>query len=307
MPKKDEMQCLRSNQAPSRFASKKYGVVQFNPKKRRTIVWKMGDGRTMSITGSELTPEDAARIPKRLRGNTFHGARQLTQHLKRYGPPKLGCDEPEEMLSEDDDDDEILEGFGEKERELKACTNCGEIGHIASRCTQTCLCDEDTHLSDECPMRKVTCFLCEGTNHVPKDCQLNSILAKNKEDQRTSLQPIYPPMADANNSTAPDLQLDPTPTEVINGSRSTANKVHESPLTRASVVSVQAQENKHYEQPSVVCFNCLEPGHCLNKCPLPRSTIAARRCFNCGKPGPKVVQCRSANLFKLSPTLSATP
>uniref|UniRef100_A0A0E0MEY7 Uncharacterized protein n=1 Tax=Oryza punctata TaxID=4537 RepID=A0A0E0MEY7_ORYPU len=29
----------------------------------------------------------------------------------------------------------------------------------------------------------------------------------------------------------------------------TANKFHESPLTPASIVSVQAQENKHYEQP----------------------------------------------------------
>uniref|UniRef100_A0A0E0L2S0 Uncharacterized protein n=1 Tax=Oryza punctata TaxID=4537 RepID=A0A0E0L2S0_ORYPU len=86
----------------------------------------MDDGRTVTII------EDAARIPKRLRGNTFRGARQLTQHLKWYGPPKPGCDEPEEMLFEDDDDDEILESFGEKERELKACTSCGDVGHIAN-------------------------------------------------------------------------------------------------------------------------------------------------------------------------------
>uniref|UniRef100_A0A0E0L110 Uncharacterized protein n=1 Tax=Oryza punctata TaxID=4537 RepID=A0A0E0L110_ORYPU len=86
----------------------------------------MGDGRTITITGSEFTPEDGARIPKLLRGNNFHDTRQLTQHLKRYGLPEPGCDEPEEMLSEDDDDDddddEILESSGEKERELKACT-----------------------------------------------------------------------------------------------------------------------------------------------------------------------------------------
>lgn len=72
---KDEMQCPRSNQAPIRFASEKYSVVQSNPEERWTIVWKMDDGRNMIITGSEFSPEDAAKIPKRLRGNTLRGAR----------------------------------------------------------------------------------------------------------------------------------------------------------------------------------------------------------------------------------------
>uniref|UniRef100_A0A0E0LZB5 CCHC-type domain-containing protein n=1 Tax=Oryza punctata TaxID=4537 RepID=A0A0E0LZB5_ORYPU len=243
----------------------------------------MDDGRTMTITGSEFTLEDAARIPKRLRGSTFRGAHQLTEHLKRYGPPKPGCDEPEEMLSDDEeDDDEILASFGEKERELKICTNCGEVGHIASRCTQTCFCGEDTHLPDECPIWKVTCFLCEGTDHVPKDCQLNMVLAKVREDQRTTRQPIRQPMAVSNNSTAPDLQPSPTPIEVISGSRRTANKVHDSPLTPVLVLSAQAQENKHYDQPKGYCCNCLELGHHIGKCPFPRPK-KFHCCLNCGE------------------------
>uniref|UniRef100_A0A0E0M646 Uncharacterized protein n=1 Tax=Oryza punctata TaxID=4537 RepID=A0A0E0M646_ORYPU len=195
----------------------------------------MDDGWNMIITGSEFSPEDATNIPWHLRGNTFRGARQLTRHLKRYGLPKPRCDEPEEMLSDDDDDgDEILEYFGKKKGSSKHAPTAEKL--------DTQLCGEDTHLPDECPMRKVTCFLCEGTDHVPKDCQLKLVLTKTKEDQRTSLQPICPPMANANNSTALDLQPAPTPIEVISGSRSTADKVHESPFTLVPVVSVQAQE-----------------------------------------------------------------
>uniref|UniRef100_A0A0E0LTE6 Uncharacterized protein n=1 Tax=Oryza punctata TaxID=4537 RepID=A0A0E0LTE6_ORYPU len=37
------------------------------------------------------------------------------------------------------------------------------------------------------------------------------------------------------------------------------------------------------EQPSVICFNCLESGHRLNNYPLSRSTKAVRRCSTMGR------------------------
>ena len=53
----------------------------------------------------------------------------------------------------------------------KACKACGEIGHIAKECP-----DEwphcDTNYSTEAYPTQVTCFLCEGNNHVPAQCQL---------------------------------------------------------------------------------------------------------------------------------------
>uniref|UniRef100_A0A0E0KZT0 CCHC-type domain-containing protein n=1 Tax=Oryza punctata TaxID=4537 RepID=A0A0E0KZT0_ORYPU len=243
----------------------------------------MDNGSSMTITGSEFSPEDATRIIRHIRGNTFRGACQLTRHLKRYGPPKPRCDELEEMLS---DDDEILECFGEKERELKACTNYEEVGHIASRCTHTCLCGEDTHLPDECPMQKVTCFLCEGTYHVPMDCQLNLVLAKANEDQRTTRQPIRQPMAVGNNGhNYSAVSPTPTPVEANRGSNNIINVVLRSLLDPVLVDSVLNQEHAPREQPSVNCFNYLEPGNCLNKCPLPRPTTVVCRCFNCGETG----------------------
>jgi hypothetical protein len=281
-PIDDKAQCPREEKRPSQLAYRNYGAPPSNSKKRKTLVWKMDDSRNLTITGSEFTPEDAAKIPRRLRGNTFHGARQLTQHLRLYGPPKPGTDGFEEVSSDDDDEDdgEILKG--EKEMEFKACTRCGEIGHTINACSYTCPCGEDTHSPDECPTRKITCFLCEGTDHVPKNYQLDVVPAKIKEDQRTPLQPVRQSMAVASNITAPDLQSAPIPVDTISSSRSATNKVEESPLTPVSVVSVQTQEDKQCDQPRVDCYNCLQLGHYLNKCPFPRPKKLVHRCFNCG-------------------------
>ncbi len=71
--------------------------------------------------------------------------------------------------------------------ESKACTRYGEIGHVANVCLTLCAYCEEDHPPGECPTRKVTCFLCEGTNHVPKDCQLSVLLIKTTEIQRTTL------------------------------------------------------------------------------------------------------------------------
>nr|BAD21782.1 hypothetical protein [Oryza sativa Japonica Group]BAD22479.1 hypothetical protein [Oryza sativa Japonica Group] len=137
---KDEKQCPGSNQAPSQPTDKKDGTLQPNSGANRTVIWKMDNGWTMIITSSEFTPEDAARIPKRQRRkNTFRGARQLTRHLIKYGPPRPEDDESGERFSADDDDDDddddndaTLDSFRERELKFKACTRCGVVGHTDS-------------------------------------------------------------------------------------------------------------------------------------------------------------------------------
>uniref|UniRef100_A0A0E0M6Y0 CCHC-type domain-containing protein n=1 Tax=Oryza punctata TaxID=4537 RepID=A0A0E0M6Y0_ORYPU len=73
-------------------------------------------------------------------------------------------------------------------------------------------------------------------------------------------------------------KMDDAPIEVSD-STSITNKVHESPLTPISV----AQENKHYNQPRGNCYNCLELGRHISKCPFPRPKKLVHRCFNYGE------------------------
>ncbi len=287
-PEKYKKQCPGSNQAPSQSANKKDGTLQPNSGANRTVIWKMDNGRTMIITSSEFTPEDAARIPKRQRGkNTFRGARQLTQHLIKYGPPRPKDDESEEWFSADDDDDDddddedesTLNSFMERGLEFKAGTRCGIVGHTANLCLPTCRCGEYTQYSDACPLRKVTCFLCEGTDHVPKDCQRNLVLAMTKKEQGTTVQPIRQPMAVDNNSLNPSVLPPTTALVEANHGRSNVTKdVHKSLLVPVSATKVHNQKPAPQDQPSRFCLKCRKSGHCFSDCPFPRATKAVRRC-----------------------------
>ena len=152
--------------------------------KRKAPMRTEEEVRKMTITSTEWPPAGIT-IPRRQRGNTFRGARQLTQHLLSHGG-RVSDSEGSDQVSSDDED-ESPRHLGEEEMESKACTRCGEIGHVASMCLTLCTHCEEDHPPGECLTRKVTCFLCEGTNHVPKDCQLSVLLTKTAEIQRTTL------------------------------------------------------------------------------------------------------------------------
>jgi hypothetical protein len=60
---------------------------------------------------------------------------------------------------------------GDVEMTLQAYKRCGEIGHTSKDCHEQCPYCDTSHPIRECPMTQVTCFLCEGINHVPADCK----------------------------------------------------------------------------------------------------------------------------------------
>uniref|UniRef100_A0A0E0F577 CCHC-type domain-containing protein n=1 Tax=Oryza meridionalis TaxID=40149 RepID=A0A0E0F577_9ORYZ len=188
-------------------------------------------------------------------------------------------DDNDDDDDDDDDDDVTLDSFMERGLEFKACTRCGIVGHTASLCLPTCRCGEYTHYSNACPLRKVTCFLCEGTDHVPKDCQLDAIIAKTKKEQETTVQPTRQPKTVDNSSHNPSA-LPPTLALLeANHRRSNITKdVHKSLLVPVLAVKVHNQRPAPRDQASRLCLNCRKPGHCFSDCPFPRATKAVRRC-----------------------------
>jgi hypothetical protein len=60
----------------------------------------------------------------------------------------------------------------------QACKGCGEIGHAPKDYHEECPYCVISHPVGECPMSQVTCFLCEGTNHIPTECKFYSIVQR---------------------------------------------------------------------------------------------------------------------------------
>jgi hypothetical protein len=57
---------------------------------------------------------------------------------------------------------------------LQAYKIYGEIGHMSKECHEQCTNCDTSHPTGECPMAKVTCFLCDGSNHIPTNCKFYS-------------------------------------------------------------------------------------------------------------------------------------
>jgi hypothetical protein len=59
----------------------------------------------------------------------------------------------------------------------QACKLRGDIGHMSKDCKEQChSCGRD-HCT-KCHLSKVTCLLCEGTNHILTECHLNAMVDK---------------------------------------------------------------------------------------------------------------------------------
>jgi hypothetical protein len=60
----------------------------------------------------------------------------------------------------------------------QACKRCGKIGHASKDCHEECPNCVMSHPVRECSMTQVTCFLCEGTNHIPVECKFYSTVQR---------------------------------------------------------------------------------------------------------------------------------
>jgi hypothetical protein len=73
---------------------------------------------------------------------------------------------------------------GEPTTTMLACKISGEIGHPSGECLEQC---NTSHSARKCPMAKVTCFLCDGTNHVPRECKFYSTVQQMNQQAREKL------------------------------------------------------------------------------------------------------------------------
>nr|ABF95977.1 retrotransposon protein, putative, unclassified [Oryza sativa Japonica Group] len=205
--------------------------------KRKTPMRTEDEVRKMIITSTEWPPPG---MTKRQRRNTFRGAPQLTEHLLANGG-RVSDSEDSDQVSSDDED----------EMERKACSRCGEIGHVASSCATTCVHCEEDHPPDRCPTSRITCFFCEGTDHVPKDCQYSFLLTKKVANQPAS---SNGEKHQGNTNPRQDYSFSLTP---VPGQRN------------------QNEKRKCRVREDICCFNCQGMGHFADKCPKPRNIVAS--------------------------------
>uniref|UniRef100_A0A0E0EN94 CCHC-type domain-containing protein n=1 Tax=Oryza meridionalis TaxID=40149 RepID=A0A0E0EN94_9ORYZ len=143
---------------------------------------------------SSLKPEDYTIGLNHLKQYPANGSCHLTTARRKANVTCFGCDCTQDTNEEQEtrpsqispEEDEAQEPSKELLK-VKACSCCGEIGHYGSNCVTQCpYCNED-HPVGECPTTKITCFLCERTDHVSQDCQLSPLLTKTAKVQRVTL------------------------------------------------------------------------------------------------------------------------
>ena len=71
-----------------------------------------------------------------------------------------------------------LKPYGKDMKKPCACKLCGEIGHNHKEQKDECPNCEGSHPVEECPTRKITCFLCEGTTHYPAQCHIHPLVQR---------------------------------------------------------------------------------------------------------------------------------
>jgi hypothetical protein len=72
----------------------------------------------------------------------------------------------------------------------QACKRCGEIGHASKDCHEECPYYVLSHPIGECPMTQVTCFLCEGTNHILAECKFYSTVQRMNQQAKDRMRQL---------------------------------------------------------------------------------------------------------------------
>jgi hypothetical protein len=220
------------------------------------------------------------------------------------------------------------EARGDVEMTLRACKRCGEVGHTSKECHEQCSYCDTSHPVGECPMTQVTCYLCEGINHIPLECKfystvqrmnqqakhgLSQLLGKTQEDGRSKMKvgdkisEITP-----NHTTKCDFSREK---EEEHLSRNCSRKRERFPTAIVEFGEMEVRDLLALERPKkkdtrkVWCFNCKERGHYAKECPEEdnkanrpggmKKNLNHITCYTCKQQGHYSYQCTKNGTSRL--------
>jgi cellular nucleic acid-binding protein len=165
----------------------------------------------------------------------------------------------------------------------QACKRCGEIGHTSKDCHEEWPHCDPSYPVEECP---VTCFLCEGTNHIPAECKFYSTVQRINQQAEIRMSQLSERTPEdgrlKRKMEDKDMEIAPNHTtkccysceEEGHLSRDCSKRREYFPTAvveyeENEVKDLLAQERpkRKKDNSKITCFKCKELGHYADQCP----------------------------------------
>jgi hypothetical protein len=217
---------------------------------------------------------------------------------------------------------------GDAEITLHACKICGKIGQTFKEFCEQCPYCDTSHPNEKSPMAQITCFLCDGINHVPTECNLYPMVQRMNQQAEDGLFQLLGSTPEDRRSKMKaetkviEIAPDVTTKSRLSGGRqgrlprscsrkrerfSTAIAEYDKMDVRDLLALERPKKKKHTSK--VLCFNCKELGHYANKC-LERNNKANRQgsvkkdlslitCYKCKQKGHYADKCAEKSTTRL--------